>query len=595
MIYRCSRLNRPARALPMLALLIAGVLPCAANTGNWPANWVPPKDQFTKVFSPFQTDMAALSRDGRYIAYSIRHGEKLSVVVVPIDHPARATCKVTVGTDRTSTPPGISGHLPARVLRMQWAPHDRLIIETNQVDIFASPNGGVNWLTGRIFGVDADGRNARALVGPRTLAAFDTVAYDAPSEGPGTRPLWPQTIGPAPVISVGNSRGPIVRTRIKPFAPQMLGLSPTQPEQILVFGSRYYHVDARTGKVHGIATAAAQKEIQQIKTQRQSYAPERQAAVAALETVLPGRKIVILGHSDDGNRYLALARTATKAGAFYVYDRPHRHAMEFVRRSPALDARQSHLTYVAFTAPDGVRRRAVLVLPRVYRVKPYPMIVYCPQKPDRPAPKTFARNVRTLSDMGFAVLLPDGIAVGRKPVSPPAMDEGVAALLAAVDSAAHRYPVDAKDVALFGNDTGALLAVRALELHPDRFRCVVAFNPGIGSTSNDWNDVFKIERSKFGSGPTGAASRSRPVMMLSFYGFAGDMPWNSYSDSKWLAHKLRGSGTPVDFVTLYVDYESPARLYAPSSKAAVYRQIDGFLNEHIYHYSVKTGPAKVRT
>lgn len=554
---RQSRLRRlAARGLGCALGLLAARCPAAG--GNWPAHWSPAPNQFVDVFTPFRTDTAALSRDGRYLAYSIRTGETLSVLVVPIDHPARASCKVTVGTDRTSTPFGFSHHIPARIDHLDWARGDRLIVDTNMVEISANAGGHFESFMGRVYGFDADGKHARSLVGPHDL----TFSYP--------------------------------RGQPRPFSPVMYGLVPSDPGEILVFGSRFYHADVRTGKLHEVSNEDAAAEIAGMKTQSRDFATVRQQAAAALQTVLPGQAIAVLANDAGANRFLALARTVTNPGAYYIYDRGAHHAMQFVRRSPALDAHRQQEASVSFTAPDGRRRHAVLVLPRRYRAKPFPLVVDCPLKPDRPAPRTYLRDVQALADMGFAVLLPDAFAAGRadwRTLPPTDVEhQGVGVLLAAVDSAARHYPVDPTHAALFGYDAGALLALRALRLHPNRFRCAVSFDPMYGSTPEQWLALARADRRPRAGHPP---SPGAPVLMLS-YDATPVYPQNSYSDAVWLAHRLRTTGTPVQFTRLFVDFMNPFQLVTPADKAAVFRQIETFLNANLYEYTVKIGPTKVR-
>lgn len=558
-----SRWPGRASVTGLVCVLSVFALRCPAATGNWPVGWSPSPDRFVDVFTPFRTDTASISRDGRYLAYSVRKGETLSVLVVPIDQPARASCYVTVGTDRTSTPFGFSGHLPARISHLEWARRDRLIVDTNMVQISGNLGGHFSSYVGRIFGVDADGKNARSLVAPRDLM----------------------------VMRPGGE--------FTPCSPRMYGLCPSDPDEILVFGSRYYHADARTGKLHDVSDAVVTAEIAQMKTEFHRWANLRKAAAASLQTVLPGQAIEVLGNDDGGNRFLALARTVTNPGAFYIYDRRAHRAMQFVHRLPALDGRRNQEAVISFTAPDGRQLHAVLVLPRRYRVKPIPLVVDCPLKPDRHAPRNFQRDVQALAEMGFAVLLPDGFAAGRTISrnlwTTQAEHQAIGALLAAVDSAARHYPIDPRRAALFGANAGAFLALRALQLHPERFRCAVTFDPMYGSNPKQWMALSAADRAGTPeSGHVPSTGRHVAVLMLNFYGTGLD-PRQAYSDAVWLAHQLRDDHTSVDFTRLLANYVTPLRPYAPRDKATVFRQIESFLNAHLYDYTVKIGPTKVRS
>ena len=88
---------------PALFLLLAGSVfaapenpasksaPPAPTTATAPAApqeqvlHAPEPGRFKTLFQPFRTDRAALSPDGKYLAYSVRDGEVLSIVVIDID------------------------------------------------------------------------------------------------------------------------------------------------------------------------------------------------------------------------------------------------------------------------------------------------------------------------------------------------------------------------------------------------------------------------------------------------------------------------------------------------------------------------------
>jgi pimeloyl-ACP methyl ester carboxylesterase len=146
---------------------------------------IPEPGRFKALFRPFSTDNAAISPDGKYLAYSIREGEALFVVVIEIDHPEKLSARVQVGTDEGATPMLALTQIertPARINWLGWTTPTRLLAEVNLV--LPQATGGDRWINwrGTVVAFDADGGNAKVLVTPKNVEEFDlsTVA-GAPS------------------------------------------------------------------------------------------------------------------------------------------------------------------------------------------------------------------------------------------------------------------------------------------------------------------------------------------------------------------------------------------------------------------------------
>lgn len=152
--------------------------------------------RFRTLFRPFITDQAALSPDGKFLAYSLRETAELFVVVVEISNPQVARAKVRVATDETSTPALVDLHeqIPAVIRWMKWTSPTRLVVETNTNHPLGT--GGessvIENIPGSILAFDADGANAKILITPREVparfkdAAFEAPDRHAPLAGPGT-------------------------------------------------------------------------------------------------------------------------------------------------------------------------------------------------------------------------------------------------------------------------------------------------------------------------------------------------------------------------------------------------------------------------
>jgi len=157
----------PAQATP----------PTAATAPVEEVLQIPGPGRFQELFRPFRTDNAALSPDGKFLAYSVRDGEKLSVVVIEIDNPGTIKAQVQVVDDESATPMlemTQTEKTPSRINWLGWTSPTRVVVETNRVVPLAST--GDRWLTwrGTVLGFDADGGNAKVLLNPTDVDEFGT-------------------------------------------------------------------------------------------------------------------------------------------------------------------------------------------------------------------------------------------------------------------------------------------------------------------------------------------------------------------------------------------------------------------------------------
>lgn len=123
-------------------------------------------ENYFTFFSPFRTDRAAISPDGKHIAYTVRDGETLNVLVIASAEPSVIKNRVIVATDETSTPrmSELRGRIPASVIWMRWVSDTRLVVETNtQVVINNASYPGV------ISAIDIGNNDATVLVTARDI------------------------------------------------------------------------------------------------------------------------------------------------------------------------------------------------------------------------------------------------------------------------------------------------------------------------------------------------------------------------------------------------------------------------------------------
>ena len=190
------------RFIYCVAMSLAVFFPRAAGQTALPSPTVVSTEEapkrFFNFFVPARTEITALSPDGKYLAYTLREEEKLSVVIVEIDNPTKAKTKVAVISDEQATPMAKlkdKEKTPAQIRWMGWVTPTRLVVETNRVCpvTFGGPNitGATNAdsgasfvaaatvavaddplfinMVGEIWAFDADGQNARSLLTPKDI------------------------------------------------------------------------------------------------------------------------------------------------------------------------------------------------------------------------------------------------------------------------------------------------------------------------------------------------------------------------------------------------------------------------------------------
>ncbi len=180
------RLLRRWRTFP-LASLFAAVAAAAQPAAE-------PGDPFFDLFRPARTELAALSPDGSHLAYTVREGSQLSVVVVPTDALDRALAHVPVVDDDQATP-RFQRHresVPAAIAWLKWTDNERLVLETNaQVAV-----GSDTSVPGVIMTLRRDGSDARVLVTSRDVAELVVPVDPAASVSRNPAPIGPTPDNP---------------------------------------------------------------------------------------------------------------------------------------------------------------------------------------------------------------------------------------------------------------------------------------------------------------------------------------------------------------------------------------------------------------
>lgn len=211
--------------------------------------------------------------------------------------------------------------------------------------------------------------------------------------------------------------------------------------------------------------------------------PEIAGVQAALDRKFPGRNVQIMDWDDARSRFLLLASGGADPGRYYVFRRGEDRLVQFIHRTEwlTLDGVNPAAPF-AFDTPEGVHLTGYLTLPAAPLTKLPPLLVYCHGGPWERVESGFNRDAQVLAAMGFVVAQVNyrgsaGFGTRVREALRANLDgipvEDVRATIAWVE--AHQT-VDRKRVALLGEGFGGYVALRALQLYPDDFRCAVAIN-----------------------------------------------------------------------------------------------------------------------
>jgi dipeptidyl aminopeptidase/acylaminoacyl peptidase len=368
-------------------------------------------------------------------------------------------------------------------------------------------------------------------------------------------------------------------------------------DRILVF-------DRFTDKVVGLRVGGPRPTTQWFR-------PELNEAQALLEDRFRGQTVEIREWDSGYNALLVSVSGPTYAGAHFVFNRTARSAFEFSARAPWLAPLVSkQMLGFGFNSPQGVAISGMITVPRAPRVKPIPAIILTPRVPWQSFEPVFRAEVHALAEMGFAVIEYSGRgAWGRGRALRERLSEGyedaqVEDLLATVDYVAKHFAIAEKRLAVAGIDHGGHVALRALELAPERFRCAVAINAPVNIRTwlgeMEWSGASAaaqlvspafgdIERQKTAPLVRDLEMIQRPALMFNFRGPFGATATNNYTAAKQFALSVNRRVEATEIVDLPEDYMNGL----PKARAEVFARIEEFLNANVYDYTVKAGELQV--
>lgn len=426
-----------------------------------------------------------------------------------------------------------------------------------------------------------------------------------------------------------------VRTKQRtPFAIEEPGADLAQFEPD---GSNGLIFDELTGQFVGVRIGSG--------TRRTHWTdPELTVVQADVDRKFPQRTVEILQWDDARQRFLLRVTGATEAGRYYVFQLPENVLVEVARSRPWLRPNDLHpSTPFAFDLPSGVHLKGYLTFPRHPRINPPPLLIDFSGGPLGVPAASFHREAQVLAEMGFIVARVShrgvsGLGLAHRNAVRDGgermiVDEG----LATIEWIAAHHAIDRKRIATIGHGPGGYLALRALQMEPNIFRCGVAIDAPL--SIEEWLQSpleptrslpASARRKTVRSGPEASAESALPSANFILGGapppppidfmqearraflFGGTAKWASVLSSPEtltkpvmlivnqrddsviavqnasLRSKLSRLGTAPEFIQT----EIPKEVFLPGSHAKKFRQMSEFFNLNLYDFGVKVGPTK---
>lgn len=344
----------------------------------------------------------------------------------------------------------------------------------------------------------------------------------------------------------------------------------------------------------------------------------------------PQRTVEILQWDDARRRFLLRVGGGRAPDRYYVFQQPENVLVEMLRATPWLHNEDLNpTTAFEFDTPAGVHLTGYLTFPHQPRLNPPPLLIDFSDGVMGRVQPGFNRQAQILAELGFIVARVNhrgmsGFGLAHRDAfrhggERMPVDDAVAAISWIAD----HHAIDRKRIATFGRGLGGYLALRALQLEPDLFRCAVAIDAplapelwlrppledlGLGARADASNfssgtigplrppPPINFERetqrafllggsAKLTSVLDGAATLTKPVMLIV----------NSPEDSPIALQNasLRSQLSRLHRPPEFLQPDNPFAADLPGERAKTFRRIGEFFNLNLYDYGVKVGPAKV--
>mgnify|MGYP001549286314 CR=1 FL=1 len=232
---------------------------------------------------------------------------------------------------------------------------------------------------------------------------------------------------------------------------------------------------------------------------------------AELDRKFPGRNVSVVEWDDARRHFLFTVSSSTDPGRSFLLDRTDGQCTEYLRHAHLDPDDANASTWFAFDSPAGARLTGYLTLPHASPVKKPGLVIWFHDGPLQRITPGFQREAQALAALGFAVAQINyrgsvGFGVRQFEALPDRIDRHPSDdAIAVIDWLASKYAFDAHRVATFGEGRGGFIALRALQLHPDAFRCAVAINADLNPARLP---MTELEKKYFSYNATDAAKDS---------------------------------------------------------------------------------------
>jgi pimeloyl-ACP methyl ester carboxylesterase len=370
----------------------------------------------------------------------------------------------------------------------------------------------------------------------------------------------------------------------------LVDLNNPLPEDVLVY-------DRHRQKLAGVRYTRITRETRWLD-------PELRQLQRALDGKYPNAQLELLDWDRARTRFLVSSSNQADPGGFYLFEKASGKLVEYARRAPWLTPDQMFETLpFEVRNPAGETVSGYFTLPKQQRLNPVPLLVYCHDGPWSRDWPDYNRGVQALAAMGFAVAQVNyrgSAGFGQKHLN--ALREGydrvaLDDILAVVNWLQADKIANARAVAILGNGYGGYLALRALQLYPDRFRCGVSINapsdlpawlanpPGGFSFKRDVRrSFFNTPQAELDAiSPLRSPEKiTKPLLIVRSELDTTVLPSQSIALERALAKN------PQPPRAYQMQGEGHTR-WLPGSQEKLFTELEAFFNETIYNYSVKLG------
>jgi acetyl esterase/lipase len=347
--------------------------------------------------------------------------------------------------------------------------------------------------------------------------------------------------------------------------------------------------------------------------------PELAALQQTLTSSFAQHNVEILNWSDDRQQFLLRLTSPEDPGAYMLYHRADNSADVALVRAPWLKDATIHASgAIAFETPAGTKLTGWITLPTTPKLTPPPLLIYCQGGLwDGDAPG-FSRDAQILADLGVAVMRVNyrgSAGHGRAHLN--ALLDGIDSvpledILASLDWISARYKVDRTRTVIMGEGFGGYLALRALQLHTDVFRCAISLNaPTNLNAWASWKPVQPaaamyragdaetnapvdfyslvrgalVKNAKKAPSPAVAKIDNKALLVIESTGSKDTTPLSSLL----AAFGIGAKGANVEHLGL----DGPFTGGSLETRTKVFARIEEFLNFNLYDFSASIGDLKV--